>query len=252
MGNAKERVLVAMSRSGELRIANCELRRRREAADNHGMDIAVNLVETYLRLNGYLTISEFEVQERRPDGEFRSVTDIDVMALRFPGDIYAGDPHEAPDTRILLLSDEELRLEPDQIDVIIGEVKQAEAEFNPGIRNHKVLHQMLHRIDWLFTGDLAAIVDDLASRNLCVTAARGGGEIRVRLVAFGRAPQCDLNTMTHAHMVAKLLEFFSGTDMAFRPVQFRDPAPAMLNLLLKSGFDLSRDMPSRGSGDADG
>jgi len=219
--------------------------------DNPPMDIAVNLVETYLRLNGYLTISEFEVQERTPAGDFRSVTDVDVMGLRFPGDIYAGDPHEGPDTRVLLLADEELRLEPDQIDVIIGEVKQANAEFNPGIRNHKVLHQMLHRIEWLIEGDLVEVVHGLASKDICVVPARGGGEIRIRLVAFGRAPHNDLNTMTHAHIVRKLLEFFSGTDMAFRPVQFRDPAPAMLNLLLKSGFDVMRDMPP-GSGERDG
>jgi len=206
------------------------------------MDIAVNLVETYLRLNGYLTLSEFEVQERRVDGTFRSVTDIDIMAIRFPGEVYAGDPHEGHDARLLLLADPELRLEPEQIDVIIGEVKQAEAEFNPGIRNHNVLHQMLRRIEWLFDGDLAWIVDDLASHDVCVASARGGGEIRVRLVAFGRAPNCDLNTMTHSHMVSTLLRFFSGTDMAFRPVQFRDPAPAMLSLLLKSGFDVSKPM----------
>lgn len=206
------------------------------------MDIAVNLAETYLRLNGYLTLSEFEVQERLVDGTFRSLTDIDIMAIRFPGDVYAGDPHEGPDTRLLLLADPELRLEPEQIDVIIGEVKQAEAEFNPGIRNHKVLHQMLRRVQWLFDGDLTGIVDDLASNDFCVVPARGGGEIRVRLVAFGRAPQCDLNTMTHSHMVSTLLGFFSGTDMAFRPVQFRDPAPAMLSLLLKSGFDVSREL----------
>ncbi|HSM01295.1 MAG TPA: hypothetical protein VK960_02480 [Acidimicrobiia bacterium] len=206
------------------------------------MDIAVNLAETYLRLNGYLTLSEFEVQERRADGTFRAVTDIDIMAIRFPGEIYAADPHEGPDTRLLLLADSELRLEPDQIDVIVGEVKQAEAEFNPGIRSHKVLHQMLRRIEWLFDGDLRQVVDDLASRDACVAPARGGGEIRVRLVAFGRAPKCDLNTMTHSHMVSTLLRFFSGTDMAFRPVQFRDPAPAMLSLLLKSGFDVSREL----------
>lgn len=203
------------------------------------MDIAVNLVETYLRLNGYLTLSEFEVQARRVDGTFESVTDIDIMALRFPGDIYAGDPHTEPDTRLLLLQDPELRLEDGQIDVIIGEVKQSDAEFNPGIRDHKVLHQMLHRIEWLFTGDLLTIVDELASSNLCVSEARGGGEIRVRLVAFGRAPHSGLHTMTHAHMVQTLLRFFSGTDLAFRPVQFRDPAPAMLSLLLKSGFEVT-------------
>ena len=206
------------------------------------MDIAVNLVETYLRLNGYLTISEFEVQERIPDGGFRSITDVDIMALRFPGDVFAGDPHEGPDTQVLLLSDDELRLEDGQIDVIIGEVKQGDAEFNPGIRNHKVLHQMLHRIDWIIDGELARIVDELASKDLCVVAARGGGEVRIRLVAFGRAPHCDLHTMTHSHIVKKLFQFFSGTDRAFRPVQFRDPAPAMLDLLLKSGFDIAREL----------
>jgi len=201
------------------------------------MDIAVNLVETYLRLNGYLTLSEFEVQARRPDGVFEAVTDIDIMAIRFPGDVYAGDPDdEGPDARLLLLSDPELLLEPDQIDVIVGEVKQGQAEFNPGIRNHKVLHQLLRRIEWLLETPLTRIVDDLASTNLCLASARGGGEVRIRLVAFGRAPRCDLHTMTHSHMVKTLLGFFSGTEMAFRPVQFRDPAPAMLSLLLKSGF----------------
>lgn len=203
------------------------------------MDIAVNLVETYLRLNGYLTLSEFEVQARRSDGVFEAVTDIDIMAIRFPGALFAGDPHDAadPDTRLLLLADPELRLEPDQIDVIVGEVKQSDAEFNPGIRDHAVLHQMLRRIEWLFASDLTSVVDDLASTDRCVAVARGGGTIRVRLVAFGRAPAVDLHTMTHAHMVRTLLGFFSGTDLAFRPVQFRDPAPAMLRLLVKSGFE---------------
>jgi hypothetical protein len=40
-------------------------------------------------------------------------------------------------------------------------------------------------------------------------------------------------------MVQTLMRFFSGTDLAFRPVQFRDPAPAMLSLLLKSGFEVT-------------
>jgi hypothetical protein len=203
------------------------------------VDIAVNLVESYLRLTGYLTLSEFDVQARRPEGGFEAITDIDVMAVRFPGDVYVGDPHEGPDTRLLLLSDPELRLEDDQIDVIIGEVKQGPAQFNPGIRRHKVLHQMLRRIAWLLDAPLEQVVDDLAERDLCIAPARGGGTVRVRLVAFGRAEACDLHTITHTHMVTTMLRFFSGTELAFRPVQFRDPAPAMLSLLLKSGFEVS-------------
>jgi hypothetical protein len=207
------------------------------------MDIAVNLVESYLRLNGYLTLSEFEVQERKPDGTFRAITDVDIMALRFPGAVFAGDPHVGPDTRLLLLDDPELRLEESQIDVIIGEVKQGDAEFNPGIRNHKVLHQMLRRVQWLIDAELPPIVDDLASKDVCVAPTRGGGEVRIRLVAFGRAPGNDLNTLTLDHMIDTLVGFFASAEQAFRPIQFSDPAPAMLRLLLKSGFRLERGEP---------
>lgn len=202
------------------------------------MDIAVGLVEGYLRLNGYLTLSEFEVQDQRPDGGFDTLTDIDVMAIRFPGEVYAGDPHDEADARLLLLDDPGLRLEPDQIDVIIGEVKQGHAEFNGAIRRHKVLHPMLRRVEWLFAEGIHGVVHDLIDHDVCVSPARGGGTIRVRLMAFGRAPEIGLNVMTHTHIVETLLRFFEDLDEAFRPIQFREPAPAMLSLLRKSGFDL--------------
>ncbi len=215
---------------------------RPDHVDGEHMDIAVNLVESYLRLTGYLTLSEFEVQARRDDGSggFDTITDIDIMAIRFPGPIYAGDPHGGNDSHLLLLDDPALLLEEGQIDVIIGEVKQGAAEFNPGIRRHKVLHSILRRVEWLFEGGIEQVVEDLSSRQVCEAPARGGGTIRVRLVAFGRAPETDLHTITHTHIVETLMGFFSGMDDAFRPVQFRDPAPAMLSLLLKTGFDVSK------------
>lgn len=205
------------------------------------MDIAVNLVENYLRLNGYLTLSEFEIQSRASDGHFEAVTDVDIMGLRFPGDVFAGDPHQGRDTHLLLLSDPVLRLEEDQIDVIVGEVKQGDAHFNPGIRRHDVLHSVLRRVEWLYDTDLSRIVDDMATKDMCIAPARGGGTVRSRLVAFGRAPASDLHTITHTHMVTTLMGFFAGHDDAFRPVQFRDPAPAMLSLLLKAGFEVTKD-----------
>lgn len=204
------------------------------------MDIAVNLVESYLRLTGYLTLSEFEVQARRDDGGFDTITDVDIMAIRFPGPVYAGDPHDEDDSHLLLLDDPALLLEDGQIDVIIGEVKQGAADFNPGIRRHKVLHSILRRVEWLFEGGIDQIVEDLGARQVCEAPARGGGTIRVRLVAFGRAPETNLHTMTHTHMVETLMGFFSGMKDAFKPVQFSNPAPAMLSLLRKTGFDVSK------------
>jgi hypothetical protein len=59
-------------------------------------------------------------------------------------------------------------------------------------------------------------------------------------VAFGRSAGSDLHTISHTHMVRTILTFFSGLDDAFKPVQFHDPAPAMLSLLLKAGFEVSK------------
>jgi hypothetical protein len=204
------------------------------------VDIAVNLVESYLRLAGYLTLSEFEVQRRGERG-FETVTDVDIMAMRLPGKVFAGDPHEGEDCRLLLIDDPMLELSDDLVDVIIGEVKQGDAEFNQGIRRHEVLHSMLRRIEWLYDEPLDGVVSTLREEAVCHTAARGGGVVRTRLVAFGRGPTSDLHTITHTHVVNSILGFFEGLDDAFRPVQFRDPAPAMLSLLLKTGFRVSKD-----------
>jgi len=205
------------------------------------MDIAVNLVENYLRLNGYLTLSEFEVQARGPDGGFITVTDVDIMAMRLPGDIYAGDPHDEERGRLLLIDDPVLELRDDLIDVIIGEVKQGEAEFNAGIRRHEVLHSMLRRVEWLYDEPMSAVIKGLQKKSVRYGPARGGGTIRTRLVAFGRSPVNNLHTISHTHIVERIGRFFDELDDAFRPVQFRDPAPAMLALLHKTGFDVSKE-----------
>ncbi|HSG79766.1 MAG TPA: hypothetical protein VLD62_09320 [Acidimicrobiia bacterium] len=205
------------------------------------MDIAVNLVENYLRLNGYLTLSEFEVTRRRDDGQFEIVTDVDIMALRLPGDTYAGDPHGDDEARMLLINDPVLELESDTADIIVGEVKQGAAEFNEGIRSHEALHSVLRRVGWLFDEPIDDVIVALQADGLRRSPARGGGEIRTRLVAFGRSDVVDLHTISHSHIVETLMGFFNGMDEAFRPVQFHDPAPALLALLAKTGFHVSKD-----------
>lgn len=201
------------------------------------VDIAVNLVESYLRFNGYLTLSEFEVQARNERGVFEAVTDVDIMAVRFPGDVVVGDP-DGDMAKMMVIEDPALRLEPGQIDVIIGEVKQGAPEFNPGIRRHVVLASLLQRVRSLFTRDLNEVVDELARFDICLTPGRDGGIVRVRLVAFGRSQEHGLHFIGHGHIVRTLMGFISGLDDAYRPVQLHEPAPALLALLVKSGFDV--------------
>ncbi len=210
------------------------------------MDIAVNLVENYLRLNGYMTLSEFEVQRRDKKGRFKTVTDVDVMGIRFPGDIYIGDPHQTEDCEMLLIDDPVLELEPDTIDVIVGEVKQGQAELNPGIKDHGVLHSVLRRMEWIYDTDLRDVIKGVQRDGLHRAPAKGGARVRTRLVAFGRSHYSNLNTISLSHMVTTLLDFFERHEDAFRPIQFREPAPAFLSLLLKAGFDVNKDRSSGG------
>ena len=202
------------------------------------MDIAVNLVENYLRLTGYLTLSEFEVQRRDEDGRYQTVTDVDIMGIRMPGDLYLGDPHD--DCHLLLVDDPVLALEDDAIDVIIGEVKQGPADLNPGIKDHVVLHSMLRRVGWAYEEPLEAVVAGLQQKLLHYSPGRGNGRVRTRLVAFGRSDYNDLHTISHSHIVTTLLGFFQEHEDAFRPIQFKEPAPAFLKLLLKAGFEISK------------
>jgi hypothetical protein len=203
------------------------------------MDIAVNLVETYLRLNGYLTLSEFEIQRRGENGSYETVTDVDIVGFRLPGEIFAADDHE--DCRMLQISDQALDLRPDMIDVILGEVKQGDAQFNPSITRHEVLHSVLQRLAWAYGAPILGVVEDLQEHGLSeVPACAGRGVVRTRLVAFGRSPITDLHTISLSHVFATMIGYFHDLEEVLRPAQFKDPAPALLKLLVKTGFEINK------------
>lgn len=204
------------------------------------VDIAVNLVESYLRLTGYLTLSEFEVQRRAPDGRYVTVTDIDVMAIRMPGPPVGAEPERTEECEVLRIDDPVLALETATVDVIIGEVKQGPADLNPGIKDHAVLRSMLRRIEWLYADPLEDVIGGLQRTEVHRSAGRGGGQVRTRIVAFGRSNDSHETVISLSHIVTTLLSFFDAHEEALRPVQFRDPAPAFLRLLVKAGFDIDK------------
>ncbi len=77
------------------------------------MDTAVGLVQSYLYMNGYFTVTEYPVLELIADCEYRTVTDVDILALRIPG---AGRTTESPDGAVLAV-DPALDIDPDRVDV---------------------------------------------------------------------------------------------------------------------------------------
>ncbi len=211
------------------------------------MDVAVNLVESYLRLNGYLTLSEFEVQKKMKSGLYETVTDVDMVALRFPGDVYAADSNDDDECRMLLIQDPGcLRCSQEEtIDVIIGAGRnKGEAVFNPGLTRHEVLHSVLHRIEWVYAGGLDEVIDQLTNDGLSLVPARSGGQVRTRLVAFGRSDVSNINTVSLTHIFEAMINFMDEFDDVLRPAQFKEPAPAMLRLLAKTGFTVTKEPPN--------
>ncbi|MGD2043287.1 MAG: hypothetical protein PVJ28_06510 [Acidimicrobiia bacterium] len=205
------------------------------------MDAASGLVEAFLRVNGYLTLSEWQIQAMNRKGQWDTITDVDIVGLRFPGDVYLADSHEPDVQSTLKVPDDLFLLEPDTVDVIVGEVKEGEAVFNPGMKRHETLHTVLHRVAWLYADPgLDRVVADLARRGTSHATAPGGGTVRTRLVAFGQTPELTENMIPIELVLEQAVAFIADHDDLLRSARFANPVAATLKLLHKAGFGISR------------
>jgi len=202
------------------------------------MDVATDLVEVFLRSNGYLTLTELQIQSLTKSGDWETVTDVDILALRFPGRVFMADAHDAATASELEVPGVPLFLEHDTIDVIIGEVKQGEATFNPSLTKHETLHTALHRLGWIYSeGDLDRVAEDLQKQRVSYTPARGGGTVRTRLVDLGQASEVTLNVVPLEVILERTLGALESHDALLRSARSSSPAAAMLKLLHKTGFE---------------
>ena len=105
------------------------------------MDNAVALVRTYLQLNGYFTVTEYPIIA----GSHRTMTDLDVIAFRFPAaaDCLVDERHHTarPDS----ITDPALGVPETTPDMIIAEVKEGRAEVNAAASNPDVIRAALIR-----------------------------------------------------------------------------------------------------------
>jgi hypothetical protein len=133
------------------------------------MDGAVGIVQAWLRLRGYFTVTEYPIVDAWRFGGPRTLTDLDVLAFRFPG---AG----APDLPLHPVLDAAGRP-----DMLIGEVKEGRAELNHAARDPAVLAAALARFGCCGPDHVEPLVGELVATGRAVTHA---GHL-VRLVAFG-------------------------------------------------------------------
>lgn len=184
------------------------------------MDNAVALVETYLRLNGYFTVTEFAVVELPEGADFRTATDLDILAVRFPTARRLVPGSEASKRGMSAL-DSALGVSGDEIDMIVGEVKESRAEFNPAGLRPEILGAVLARFGCCPLDGSAPIVRSLLEHGRA--KAHGGHD--VRMVAFGGKvgePKPYLQVPL-GHVMAFLTDYVRGNWPLLRHVQSKDP-----------------------------
>jgi hypothetical protein len=199
------------------------------------MDHAVSLVQAYLQLNGYFTSAEYPIIASAGRNGFRTITDIDILAFRFPSGLLSAPVpgRRAPHGLDVSELDPGLGIAPDSIDMIIGEVKEGRVGINSGVRDPEVLKAVISRLGDP-SDDGARVVHDLLEQGTA-TLPRS---FVVRLVAFGAfppgspVPPCRIISLGH---VLNFLQAYVRKHWSMlRHLQFKDPAFGFLMTLEKA------------------
>lgn len=199
------------------------------------MDNAVALVQAYLRVNGYFTVSEFPVIELRRGQGYTAATDLDILAFRFPGagrlvphqrgPVAADEDHFAPDPV--------LGSPTEQPDMLIGEVKEGQAVLNAAAADPAVLRVVLVRFGCCPLQESRRLADTLLRKGVATTP---GGH-RLRLVAFGSLVNSTSDRSYTQISLVHVLEFLQAYLRehweVLRHEDPKDPALGFLSLVQK-------------------
>lgn len=197
------------------------------------MDNAVGLVQAYLHVNGFFTVTEYPVLEALEGGGAQSATDIDIIALRLPraGGLVTIGSGPGADFR----PDPALGVATDRGHLLIGEVKEGTPTLNRGATNPKVLRAVLARFSCCATEAVASAVDRLL-RDGKATVDAGIG-IDVRLIAFGTGRSAagrQSRVVQLDHVVEFLYDHLDRHWELLRHAQIKDQTFGFLLMLEKA------------------
>jgi hypothetical protein len=209
------------------------------------MDNAVALVRSYLHVNGYFTVTEYPVIEALRSGKYRSVTDLDVLAFRFPGAGRLITGEGGTGGRIEgFAPDPELGAPADRPDMIVGEVKEGRAELNQAVTEPEVLRAALVRFGCCPLNRVDQAIESLRKTGRATLPA---GQ-NVRLVAFGAThgeEDAHYLTITLGHVTAFLRAYLRDHWDVLHHAQFKDPAISFLMTLEKADRRAEADSTER-------
>ena len=196
------------------------------------MDNAVALVQAYLRLNGYFTVSEYPIVATRAGGGYRTATDVDILAFRFPraGRLVPG--HSRLDEEHMVL-DPALGAPADHADMLIGEVKEGRAALNEAASDAGVLRATLVAFGCCTRQEAPAVVEALVRHGKTLLPV--GHEVRMVVFAsLTDSASARYRTIGLRHVLEFLRGYIRDHWEVLRHWDSRDPAFGMLVTLAKA------------------
>lgn len=172
------------------------------------MDNAVALVQTYLRVNGYLTVTEYPIVEALPAGGFQTATDLDVLGFRFGHSctLHASPASDGSGASCEIETDPALDVRTGTPDMIIGEVKEGRAVLNRAASNPGVLAAALTRFGCCEPSRAVELAHGLVREG----AAQTHSGHRVRLMAFGSLPPDVPSRRYQVVLLGSVVEYLRG------------------------------------------
>lgn len=193
------------------------------------MDAAVGLVQAYLRINGFFTVTEYPIVSRA-HGTGKTLTDADILAVRFPG---AG--RWVPGDDEMLPADPLLELPAEGLSMIIGEVKEGRSRLNPPISRKDVVETVIRRFGCC-SRDPEATAQAVIQNGFADTIVDSEMSCRIQWVAFGGS-EPEIDRSYHVVPLRHVAQFLSSHIDQYRDVflktEFKDEALALMALLRK-------------------
>jgi hypothetical protein len=201
------------------------------------MDTAVGLVKAYLELGGYFVLAELPVRAAE-GGTYRDVTDLDIIAVRFPHPPVVLPQRVARPLDVFLGSDPVLGGFETGVDVIVGEVKEGRARLNPALRHEETIAFALRRLGCCPEATVQAQARAIARAGVHEMTMPGQMRCRIRLVAFagyGSLPERNVLTLELGHCVRFISEQLRSARDVLAGTQFKDAVLGLLALQDKVG-----------------
>lgn len=189
------------------------------------MDTAVGVVKAYLELCGYFVLAELPVREA-DGGGYRDVTDVDVLAVRFPHPVAPRSRQVMSPLDVFLGIDPTRHTLEEGVDVIIGEVKEGRARLNPSLRRADTLAFALRRIGCCPEPQIPDEVQAILRAGRQEMAMPGQVRCQVRIVVFGGSGESDghgVQTMLLAHCWHFIEEKLRRAGEVLTWSHFKDP-----------------------------